>query len=290
MSVPDRERPADPDATSRLRALVEDATGLSGPAKARIFDALAAVGAEFARVRSGLDASKAELVAATDAHEAFAYSVSHDLRAPLRAIDGFARMLAEMPRGEPNAEADRFLAVICQSAKTMNDQLDGLLTLSRLERQDLRYTTIDMTDLAHTVVDEVRRREPARCVTVSLAGLEPAFGDLAMMRRLLGELVANAWKFTRSRPAATVEIVSHERATENVYVVCDDGVGFAPGAADRLFTAFRRLHAPAEFEGLGVGLAVVRTIVTRHRGRVWAEGEAGTGAKFYFSLPRLDGA
>jgi len=289
MSVPNHEPPAAPDVTTRLRELVEGGN-LSGRDKTRILDALVATCFDLTRARRDRDALKAELATALAAHKAFAYSVSHDLSAPLRAIDGFARMLSERPRGEWDAEAERFLGIICANAKTMNDQLAGLLHLSRLEHQDLRCMVVDMTDVARAVVDDVRSHEPERQVAVSIAALEAAFADLAMMSHVFTELVTNAWKFTRVRASATVEISSHTRGTENVYVVRDDGVGFAPAAADRLFAVFRRLHKPDEFEGLGVGLAAVRAIVTRHRGRVWAEGEPRKGATFCFSLPRASSA
>jgi light-regulated signal transduction histidine kinase (bacteriophytochrome) len=274
------ESDTEDEGVGRLRAL---ATAV-GPDQARL---VAAVEHDLAEMRRDLEAARGDLAASVEAHRAFLHSVTHDLRAPLRAIDGFARLLEQGCGAQLDGEHREFLTIICENTATMNDQINALLDLARLELCPLVPTVVDMTDLARGVVDEIRRRSPERTVEVEIDALPCAAADVDSMRRVLIELVGNAWKFTRRKAAPRVEIGARaDVAAEDVYFVRDNGDGFAPNGAVRLFTIFRRLHKPKEFEGLGVGLAAVRTIVGRHGGRVWAEAAQGESATFYFSLPR----
>ena len=235
---------------------------------------------------SELTAARAELAAALAAYKAFAYSVSHDLRAPLRAIVGFAGMLEESLPPDLSGDVQHFLAVIRDNAALLNAQIDALLALSRLEHRPLRRAPVDMTAMAQAIVAATRDREPERSVATRVGALPYAVADPELMHTALTELVRNAWKFTRRCAAPEVELDGEARLGETVYFVRDNGVGFSPESADRLFTVFRRLHSPKEFDGLGLGLATVRSIVTRHGGRAWAEcGGEPSRTTMWFALP-----
>jgi PAS domain S-box-containing protein len=228
----------------------------------------------------------AELEAANAELEAFSSSVSHDLRAPLRAIEGYAQLLLEHQPQQLDAEGRRFLGTIVASTKRMGEIIEDLLALSQLGRQALRKSRVDLTALARGVVDEIAEARPDRCVAVTIGELPAALCDRSMMRQVLVNLIGNAFKFTRHRDRPVVEIGAREEAEENVYFVRDNGVGFDLRYSNRLFGVFQRLHRPEEFEGTGVGLAIVDRVIRRHGGRVWAEGEVDKGATFYFSLPK----
>jgi signal transduction histidine kinase len=227
-----------------------------------------------------------DLEAANNELEAFSYSVSHDLRVPLRAIDGFTRILLEEYSGPLPLESKRLLSIIRASIQQMSQLIDDLLSFSRLTRREFRKTEIDMAELADSVVQELRRSEPERPLEVSIAKLARAQGDPAMMRQVFTNLVANAFKFTRHKPRAKIEIRSEVKDEETVYWVTDNGAGFDAQYSDKLFGVFQRLHPMEEFEGTGVGLAMVQRIIHRHGGRVWADGKVNAGATFYFTLPR----
>jgi len=217
--------------------------------------------------------------------ESFTYSVSHDLRTPLRAIDGFTRMLVEDYADELDDEGQRLLNVVYESAQRMGQLIDDLLALSRLGRRDMRHRSIDMEQLARDVIDELCRAEPERrAVDITLQPLPPAEGDRAMVRQVFVNLLSNAIKFTQHERNATVEVGTYEDHGTPVYYVRDNGAGFEMEYADKLFGVFQRLHDDAEFEGTGVGLAVVERVIRRHDGTVWAEGAEGEGATFYFTL------
>jgi PAS domain S-box-containing protein len=226
-----------------------------------------------------------QLEAANEALGSFTYSVSHDLRAPLRAIDGYARILLEDHADRLDAEGERVLGVVCTNARQMGKLIDDLLTFSRLGRGDLEKSRVDMTALAQSAVEELRRLEPERRVAVTIAPLAPALADGTLIRQVLTNLIGNAWKFTRTRAEATIEIGCTPSAGELTYFVRDNGAGFEMEYANKLFGVFQRLHRAEEFEGTGVGLAIVQRIVQRHGGRVWAEGAVDHGATFYFTLP-----
>jgi signal transduction histidine kinase len=240
--------------------------------------------AEIRTLNRDLARRLAELRLLNQELESFSYSVSHDLRAPLRAIDGFSQALAEDYGPALDAAAHDHLRRIRTAATRMGQLIDDLLALSRVTRRELRRERIDLTALARTVADQLRRSDPARDVDVAIAdGLECA-ADPHLVRIALENLLGNAWKFTRPRPHARVELGPAPEHGPAVYAVRDNGVGFDMTYADKLFGAFQRLHAAHEFPGTGIGLATVHRVVTRHGGRIWAEAEPGTGARFYFTL------
>lgn len=231
-----------------------------------------------------------QLEAANEALGSFTYSVSHDLRAPLRAIDGYAHILIEDHAAALNDESRRVLDVIRANACQMGRLIDDLLTFSRLGRTEPDYATTDLQGLVGSVVAELRRQEPNRAVDVVVGALEPAIVDASMMRQALLNLVGNAWKFTRHRDQASIEIGCTPYRTETVYWVRDNGAGFDMQYASKLFRVFERLHSAEEFDGTGVGLAIVQRVVQRHGGRVWAEAAVGEGATFFVALPHEKGA
>ena len=217
--------------------------------------------------------------------ESFTYSMSHDLRTPLRAIDGFTRMLIEDYEDDLDAEGQRLLNVVYESAQRMGRLIDDLLAFSRLGHCEMRRQPISMKRLAYETFDAVQQDRPHQPAQLRLHDLPRAEGDRAMVRRVFGHLVANAFKFTQHQRNAVVEIGTYQENGSTAYFVRDNGTGFDMDYADKLFGVFERLHDPNEFEGTGVGLAIVERIVRRHGGRVWAEGAVGEGATFYFTLP-----
>jgi PAS domain S-box-containing protein len=234
---------------------------------------------------NALDRFNVELRAVNQELESFSYSVSHDLRAPLRAIDGFSRMLLEDHGKELAGEAHRLLGVIRANTKRMGALIDDLLAFSRLGRKELRVQAVDMTALFSEVADEVRREARDRPLEIVVEGLPLAVGDRALLRQVVANLLQNAAKFTRGRSPARILVGAQPDGTEHVYHVSDNGVGFDMQYANKLFGVFHRLHRADEFEGTGVGLAIVQRIVHRHGGRVWAEATPEQGAKFFFTLP-----
>ena len=219
--------------------------------------------------------------------EAFTYSISDDMRGPLRAIHGFCRVLMEEYPQKLDSEGKRLLNIIRTNAETMGQLIDGLLAFSRLGRQPLDQSDVPMEELASSVFGELKASEGDRDVVIELQTLPAAFGDRNMIRQVLVALIGNAFKFTRPKANAVVEIGHQETAAGmNTYYVRDNGVGFDMQYSNKLFGVFQRLHHPDEFEGTGVGLALVQRITLRHGGRVWAEGKVNEGATFYFSLPK----
>jgi len=216
--------------------------------------------------------------------DGFSYSVSHDLRAPLRVIDGFSLALLEDHGPSLPPEGRDLLARVRQQAQRMAQLIEGLVQFSRLGRKPLDVTSVDLAALAQTVVQELQQANADRKVVVSVAPLPPAMGDRSLLRQVLMHLIGNAFKFTCQRPAARVEIGSREDGGERVYYVKDNGAGFDMRYAGKLFGVFQRLHSAADFEGTGVGLALVQRIVRRHGGRVWGEGRVDEGATFSFTL------
>lgn len=233
----------------------------------------------------------AQLAAANRELEAFNYTVSHDLRSPLRAILGVSRELLETPADPLAPTVRERVATIHQSSEKMNRLINDLLALSRSGRRELQVVEVNVGELARVVLNELMIGRKERSVTLDVRDMPPAAGDLTMLHEAMGNLLSNALKFTRPRPQARIEVGgrAEKGKAENVYYVKDDGVGFDPKYAGRLFQVFQRLHSDEEFEGTGVGLAIVQRIVERHGGRVWAEGEVGRGATFYFALPAPKG-
>ncbi|HLH30469.1 MAG TPA: ATP-binding protein, partial [Terriglobia bacterium] len=218
--------------------------------------------------------------------EAFTYSISDDMRGPLRAIDGFSRVLMQEYPDKMDEEGKRLLNIIRSNARSMSELIDGLLTFSHLGRQPLDQADINMDELARSVFDEVQAANKERQVEVKVEKLPPTFGDRAMLRQVLYNLISNAFKFTRPASNPVIEIGFQEGGNQNTYFVRDNGVGFDMQYLPKLFGVFQRLHSVDDFEGAGVGLALVQRIVLRHGGRVWAEGKPNEGATFYFSLPK----
>jgi PAS domain S-box-containing protein len=233
-----------------------------------------------------LDAARtAQLIVANKELEAFAYSVSHDLRAPVRHLDGFAELLRRNCYGQIDAEGQRYLDKISSSAQHMGHLIDDLLAFSRLMRADVSRTRVNLRLLQEEVRRELEPDLAGRTAVWMIGDLPDVFGDRSMLRQVFANLLANAIKYTRGRPEARIEIGSAETSQhETTIFVRDNGVGFDMQYVAKLFEVFQRLHSD-EFEGTGVGLATVRRIVERHGGRVWAEGALDRGATFYFSLP-----
>ena len=227
----------------------------------------------------------AQFEAANQELEAFCYSVSHDLRSPLRAIAGFARILDDDYAARLDDEGRRVLGIICNEAKRMGQLIDDLLAFSRMSRQDMKMVEIDLGALARTVFDECAAQAPGRQIEFKLAPLPPVHGDPALLRQALTNLFSNAIKYTRPRPVAQIEFAGGTQDGEATFSLQDNGVGFDMKYADKLFGVFQRLHAEHEFEGTGVGLAIVQRVMHRHGGRVWAEGHLNQGATFHFALP-----
>jgi signal transduction histidine kinase len=228
----------------------------------------------------------AELEAANKELESFSYSVSHDLRAPLRAVDGFARMLEEDHAAQLDHEGRRRVAVIRDNSRHMGQLIDDLLAFSRLGRQALRPADVDMAALAREVIAELGAHENA---VVRVEPVPAARGDRALLKQVWANLLSNALKYSSKREAPEVEVSGASEGGQLVYRVRDNGAGFDMRYVDKLFGVFQRLHRSDEFPGTGVGLAIVQRVVARHGGRVWAEGEVGVGARFFFSLPAGDG-
>jgi light-regulated signal transduction histidine kinase (bacteriophytochrome) len=256
--------------------LLEDIADRAGLAieNARLYDELER------RVRR----RTAELEAANEELEAFSRSVAHDLRSPLRSIDGFARALAADYGDRLDADGLDYLARIRGAAQHMGRLIDDLLGLARVARGDLRRVRIDVSALARRVLARLREPEPERVVDVVVADGLVADADPPLLEVVLTNLLANAWKFTGKTAAARIEVGALAGATPPVFFVRDNGAGFDPAHTAKLFGTFERLHTASDFEGIGIGLATVKRIVQRHGGRAWAEGEVGQGATFYFTI------
>ncbi|MDD5170038.1 MAG: ATP-binding protein, partial [Syntrophales bacterium] len=232
-----------------------------------------------------LNRQSAKLEVANKELESFAYSISHDLRAPLRAIDGFSRMLLLRMADKMNDDEKRQFEVIRDNTARMNQLIEDVLNFSRLGRHSLSLTDIDITDLANGIWEELISINPCRRMSLKMDALSTVVGDAALIRQVLANLLSNAVKFTRKSENALIEIGGRTGDSETVYYVRDNGTGFDMKYYEKLFGVFQRLHSEDEYEGTGAGLAIVKRIITRHGGRVWAEGEVGRGACFYFSLP-----
>jgi signal transduction histidine kinase len=224
-----------------------------------------------------------ELEAANKDLEAFTFSVSHDLRAPIGAIDGFSQALDDETLSATGRECVHWIRDSC---KQMHDLVDGLLQMSRLSRAEVEREDLDASELARSVAESLRQREPERAVDFRIQDGIHVNADPRLMRAVLENLMANAWKFTRKHDKATIEF----GAQNGHLYVRDDGAGFDPGHAAKMFQAFQRLHSRDEFEGTGIGLATVERILHRHGGKIWAEGEVEKGATFYFTTGTAVGA
>jgi PAS domain S-box-containing protein len=237
------------------------------------------------REGAALRAAKEATETANRELEAFSYSVAHDLRAPLRAMDGFSQALVDDYGGSLDETGRTYLYRIRESSQRMARLIDELLALSHMSRAEPRRQTVDLTALVRRSFALLQRAEPHRRVVLVVREGLNAWCDPGLVEVVLDNLLANAWKFTSKRPDARIEVGSSASSHGPAFFVRDDGVGFDMAYAHKLFGVFERLHAVTEFEGTGIGLATVQRIVTRHGGRVWAEGAVGRGATFYFTLP-----
>ncbi|HOV62599.1 MAG TPA: PAS domain S-box protein [Spirochaetia bacterium] len=216
--------------------------------------------------------------------EAFSYSVSHDLRAPLRSIDGFSQALLEDYADKLDAEGKDFLHRVRAASQRMAQLIDDLLKLSRITRTEIHYEQVDLTAMVRKIIVELKEMEPGRSVDFRIAEGVIAYGDTALLQVVLVNLLSNAWKFTGKHPHATIEFGEYQQEGQTVYFVRDDGAGFDMAYVNKLFAPFQRLHVSTEFEGTGIGLATIQRIIHRHGGTVWAEGQVEQGATFYFTL------
>jgi two-component system, NtrC family, sensor kinase len=242
-----------------------------------------------ARIAHEVAEARAELIGELERKnqelESFAYSVSHDLRAPLRAIDGFSQALLEDCAEQIDERGREHLARVRAAARRMSELIDDILELSRVGRAELTRRGVDLTEMARQVVAELRRGEPERAVEVVIQERLFVLADSRLIRIVLDNLLGNAWKFTAGAAAARIELSAANQAGDLVYTIRDNGAGFDQAGVARLFRPFSRLHADSEFTGTGIGLATVHRIIDRHGGRVWGEGKVGAGAAFHFTLP-----
>ena len=235
------------------------------------------------RVRERTD----ELEAANRELESFSFSVSHDLRAPLRAIDGFSRILTEEYAAHMPLEAQEMLDRVTIKARRMERLIEDLLRFSRLGRQSLSKKPVKIAALMNEVLEELRKDTAERQVEIGVGDLPDCLGDASLLKQVFANLLSNAFKFTRHKEKATIEVGCRREEADQIYFVRDNGAGFDMRYADRLFGVFQRLHREDQFEGTGVGLSIVQRIVLRHGGRIWADAEVDKGATFYFTLAAI---
>ncbi|MDQ2951415.1 MAG: ATP-binding protein, partial [Chloroflexota bacterium] len=227
----------------------------------------------------------AELAAVNKELESFAYAVSHDLRAPLRTVEGFTKSILEDTESTLSVGSRHDFDRVQAAATKMGQLIDDLLVLSRLTRQDINRQRVDLSSLARELVSDLRVLEPEREVDVQIQDGVYAHADERLLRVLLTNLLANAWKFTRRTHQARIEVGADTTGGETTYQVRDNGAGFDQARVEKLFVPFQRLHSMRDFEGNGIGLATAHRVLQRHGGRIWAEGAIGDGALFSFTLP-----
>ncbi len=235
------------------------------------------------RVRE-LDELTLQLQAANKELEAFSYSVSHDLRTPLRSMDGFSQALLEDYGDQLDESGKDYLQRIRHAAQHMAQLIDDMLTLSRVTRSDMHIEKVDLSAMVRSITAELQQNQPERQVEFVITDGAVANGDARLLHAVFQNLLDNAWKFTRTRPCARIEFGYTRNNGKSTYFVRDNGVGFDMAYVDKLFGAFQRLHSPAEFEGTGIGLATIKRIIHRHGGQVWAEAAVDQGATFEFTL------
>ena len=261
---------ADGDLTARVEVSSRDEIGMLAEA--------------FNRMSEDLQKRDVEIAAVNDELEAFNYSVSHDLRAPLRTIDGFSQALLEDYEDKLDDEGKDYLGRTRAASQRMGILIDDLLNLSRVTRGELRHEEVDLTNIARQVIKELEDGDSGRKVNFELAEGAVTMGDPSLLRAVLDNLIGNAWKFTGKHETAKIEFGVVENEGRPAFFVRDDGAGFDMNYAGNLFGAFQRLHGMTEFPGTGIGLATVQRIIHRHGGRVWAESEIEKGATFYFTV------
>jgi light-regulated signal transduction histidine kinase (bacteriophytochrome) len=233
---------------------------------------------KLARQKSALESLQQEL-------DSLGYSISHDLAAPLRHVVGFSNVLMEDHKESLDATAQGYLDCIVRAARKMEVLIEALLGLSRISRQDMRPGQVDLSRMAAECAASLKRDSSQRKVSVTIADDLSARADAALLRTALERLFDNAWKYTRNREEATIEFGSMRQGKETVFFLRDNGAGFDMRFADRLFGPFQRMHRESDFEGTGIGLAMVQRIINRHGGKIWADAAVDGGATFYFTLP-----
>jgi len=258
--------------------------GLLVTASVRDITARKLAEAEINRLNEQLQRNVEQLKDTNKELEAFSYSVSHDLRAPLRGIDGFSKILLEQYADQVNERGRDYLTRVRNAAQRMGRLIDDMLSLSRIGRREMVRKTVNLSELAASVIEELQQRDPERQVAADIMPDLLVTGDPDLLRIVLDNLIGNAWKFTGHQETACIEVGMTTQDGERVYFIRDNGAGFDMAYADKLFTPFQRLHTEAEFPGTGIGLAIVQRIIARHGGRVWAEGEEGKGATIFFTL------
>jgi PAS domain S-box-containing protein len=265
------------DEQGRAAAILETNNDISD--RKRREEEIRKLNIELAKRTTDLEATNKEL-------EAFAYSISHDLRAPLRHVAGFAELLQKNASSRLDEKSQRYMTTILESAKKMGALIDDLLAFSRIGRTEARETTVSLGDLVKEVLGEVQQETDGRNISWRIGALPDLYGDRSMFRLVFVNLISNAVKFTRTREQAEIEIGCMEKKEDGLVVfVKDNGVGFDMKYVNKLFGVFQRLHQSEAFEGTGIGLATVQRIIHRHGGRVWAEGLVDSGATFFFSVP-----
>lgn len=242
---------------------------------------------EVRKQRDYLESLTSRLTDANKELEAFCYSVSHDLRAPLRSINGFSKVLLEDYADKLDEEGKNCLQRIVAASRRMGQIIEGLLNLSRVTHVELHQKRVDLSVLANAIAGELRQTRQDRHVEFLIGEGLVAYGDPQLLYIVLANLLGNAWKFTGNRSHAKIEFGTTQYDGKPVYFVRDNGVGFDMTFAGKLFGAFQRLHPATEFEGTGIGLAIVQRIIHRHGGQIWAEGRVGQGATFYFTVASL---
>jgi signal transduction histidine kinase len=283
------DRPAPPLPSTRRDEIGRLSTSFNRMAE-RVTESRQALQQLVGDLEQRVQARTAALESANRELEAFSYSVSHDLRAPLRAVTGFATILVEDYASHLPPDGRECVEVIARRAKHMGQLIDDLLAFSRLGRTALTRERVDLTAIARGVIDDVTRADPSRAIAWDLQPLPPAMGAPAMLQQVFVNLMQNAVKFSRTRGDARITIGHQDTPRGPAYFVRDNGVGFDMQYADRLFGVFQRLHGQNEFEGTGVGLAIVHRIITRHGGDIWADAALDRGATFFFTLPDSPGA
>jgi two-component system, sensor histidine kinase and response regulator len=251
------------------------------------YDAAIQRNKQLSRAQEALQQLNAKLEAANHELEAFSYSVSHDLQAPLRHIDGFVGLLGRSLADRLEAKDQRYLTTIGESARRMSQLINDLLNFSRMGRATMSLADVNLNDVLQETIRSSETETTGRRIVWKLEPLPTVRADLALMRQVVINLVSNAIKYTRTREVAEISVGWQAGSIETIFFVRDNGVGFDMRYADKLFGVFQRLHSATEFEGTGIGLANVRRIVARHGGRTWAESQPGAGATFYFSLPKI---
>lgn len=219
--------------------------------------------------------------------ESFSYSVSHDLRAPIRAIDGYSSILLHEFSDQLQGEAAELLQSIVDNAHRMGVLIDQLLDFSRLGRKEMLRTEVDMKMVAQSAINEICGSDISRKKIIEVQDLSPTTGDIALLKQVWINLISNALKYSATKPKPQITLTSSRSKNESTYIIADNGAGFDMKYYDKLFGVFQRLHNDSEFEGTGVGLAIVHRIITRHGGKIWAESTPGHGATFSFSLPSV---